>query len=99
MERTGGGSLLSSRLGHSVQRRDWSQAPPCSECRQSALGAKIAQEHGSPRNIIKPDMLTSAADVPLEGTLHAAFHVDNTSWVKQLQGPELGCTKTIYERA
>lgn len=48
VERTGDGSLLSSRLVHSVQRRDWSQAPPCSEYRQSALGARIAPAHGSP---------------------------------------------------
>lgn len=78
VERTGGGSLLSSRPGHSAQRRDWSRAPPCSECRQSALGARIAPEHGSPRNIIKPDMAVQQ-NVPLGGTLHAAFHIDHTS--------------------
>lgn len=30
---------------------------------------------------------------------HSAFHIDNTSWVIQLQGSDLGCSNTIYDHA
>lgn len=47
------GSPWGSRPSHSAQRRAGGRSPPCSECRQSALDATLALEHGSPGDEIK----------------------------------------------
>lgn len=86
VEKRGGGSPWGSRPGHSAQRRDGSQSPLCSECRQSAPGATLAREHGSPGEEIKHGRRRQLeAGVPtgrtiLDSTFHTVFHTNGAPW-------------------